>query len=505
MLPATAAALAFAETTEDPPSVVAAASCDPQRPSPWSAAMTAAVTTSGHPLASRWSADMAAQVDAFAEGVDRASEQACHEVRYEALLCLARLRERVDAMTSRLAEGNVTAAGVDRLHQSMPELVSFEHCMRVDERVGATPVESSTARSEAAAAVHGAYADGILSSDPGAAELSTARALAEGRLENHPDLHAIALRRSASSRMREGDAELSSPGGALDAAESLALVADAPAIAADIWAERANTAHILHADTDAALRDLEFADAALARAGNPAPGRMRVALIRASVLLNHGDAVSAQRHAELATATAEGIGASAFRARALLVQAEAMTAQGRDGVPVMEQATDLMRDTHAVPGPNLDEALLKLAAAYLEAEQPRPAMAVVQPVVQRLDQTRPGSVPLAYALELLGLAALDSVPHSPTDPSAKQLHSTARDAFERALAIYTELGSPLRQGGAESNLGRLALEQDRPDDAEAHYLRALEFLEQVYPANDPALATMREAIAFARASQAQAP
>ncbi len=499
------AALAYAQTLEEPPAVAAPVGCSRPAPSPWSAAMTDAVTASGHPLAAQWSADLAAQVDAFTDGVSGASAQACRETRHEALLCLARLVERVDAMTSRLADGNVTAAGVDRLHQSMPELVSFEHCMRVDERVGASAVEASKDRTEAAAAVHGAYADGVLTSDPGAADRATARALAQGRLEDHPDLHAIALRRTASSRLRRGDVDLFAPNADLDAAVALAQAADAPAVAADIWAERANTAYAVHGDTDAALRDLEFADAALARAGSPAPGTMRVAFIRASALLARGDAASAQGHAEVAAAIAQDIGASAFRARALLVEGEAIAAQGRDGIAVMEQAADLMRDTHAVPGPNLDEALLKLTGAYLEAGQPRRAMSVVQPIVQRLGQTRPGSVPLAYALELLGSAALDDVPDSPTDPSVERLHATARDAFERALTIYTDLGSPVRQGVAESNLGRLALEQNAPVEAEAHYLRALKHLEQVYPANDPDLETLRDALAHARAAAAKAP
>ncbi|MBV1859372.1 MAG: hypothetical protein KUG77_13245, partial [Nannocystaceae bacterium] len=481
----------------------AAVLCTPGEPAPWTDEMTAAVAESGHPRAARSSEAMSTRVLEFSDGVSRASLQMCQLKRYEAHRCLARLQERVDAMTRRLAAGNVTASGVDRIHGLLPELTSFEHCARVEERIGASPRGPSATRERAAVAVHGAYAAEMLSAGPDRAHHAGAQALAERLLFEHPDLYATALRRSASAAIAGGRADLDELQTLLAEAGQLALDGDAPAVQATVWIERANISHAMQADADTALEFLDFADAALVRAGSPAPGRMRCALMRAKILLSRGDASAAKEHAELAEKIAHSIGASPSRALALIVSGEALLAQDRDGVSVMEEAVQLMRDTYAVPSANFDEAALKLAAAYRQREQPLRSLAVLQPIVRRLTQTLPGSTSLAYALNEQGLAALEAVweEENPTDASAAPFHVIASDAFERALAIQTSLGSTYGQGVVESSRGRLALEQDRHADAEVHYLAAIEHLEDVLEANDPGLANMQEALAFARAAR----
>ncbi|MGH1345628.1 MAG: protein kinase domain-containing protein [Nannocystales bacterium] len=498
------AAVAFGGVPTTPPSLdVATVTCTPSVPEPWTDDMATAVAESGHPRATQWSQTMSARIQEFGEGVSQASKHACQLERYEAHRCLGRLQERVDAMTRRLAKGEVTASGVDRLQRLLPELTSFEHCLQVEERVGASPLEPTAARGQASLAVHGAYAAGLLRAEPGFARQTVAQALADGLLADHPDLHATALRRSASSAIAEGRAGLEEQHALLAAAEQRALDGDAPAVQAAVWTERANIAHAMQADADRALEFLDFADAAIIRAGSPAPGRMRSALVRAKILLSRGDTHGAKQHADSAEQLARSIGAASFRALALMVIGKTLLAEGRDGVAVMEEAVQLMRETHAVPGANFDEAVLKLAAAYRETEQPLRSLAVVQPVVRRLVETHPGSTSLAYALNVQGLAALEAVweEENPTDASAAPLHALASDSFERALAIQTSLGSAYGQGIVESSRGRLALEQDRHADAETHYLAAIEHLEQVLEPNDPNLANMRAAIAFARAER----
>ncbi len=472
----------------------------------WSPAMRSAVEVSGHRRAAERIGTLAEHVQTFATELSGASSEFCEARRHEALRCLVRVQERVDAMTGRLAAGDVTPEGVDTVNRLMPELASLEHCARIEERVGAGPESDPEARAAAVAVVHGAYADEVLGADREAAQARLGNALAQGQLEPYPDLHATALRRSASHGLRRSDRDPAEIDAQLSAAERLAMAADAPAVQARVWAERANLA-VVRGDHDAAGSHLAFADAAVVRAGTPPPEQMRVALVRASLAMQQTDFETALEMSAWAAEVAQQIGAAGFRGRALSTQAIAMQAlrQPEDALQVLEQAVELIRDDFGPEHAVTDEVLLALGEGYDAAQQPVRAVAILEPLAARLSETRPGSRALVSVLLGLGSAAINSVwvEENPTETTAAPHYAIARDAFERSLTIVTELGDVFRQGSVESALGRLALEQDRHADAEGHYLRAIGFLEQVLPANDPRLEVMGQALAMARAGLAK--
>ncbi len=487
----------YATTSAAPP----AAACVVDQPTAWSPAMREAVARSGHVRADERAATLARMLDRFAAEVAETSRRYCTAGRHEARRCLGRSRERVDAMAQRLASGDVTATGVDAMVRLLPEFVSVDHCERIEERIGAGSHRDRGDRGPVAREIHGAFADELLGSDSAAARTRLAAVLAGDQLEHYPDLQATALRRSASYELSRADRGISEIEARLGAAERLALEADAPVIQARVWIELANSA-LGRGDHEGARSQLAFADTAIIRAGDPAPERMRAALVRANVDMQSLDFAAAVQEATRAAQTAASIGAPGFLGRVLVTRAAAMLALDRteEAVAALEESLVLIRDSYGPEHPVTDEATWALGKAYVSAQRPWRAVTTLRPLADRLRETRAGSRPLASILVTLGNAYMDAVIRSPdARMSTAARYEAAELAFEQALAIVRTMGDVFRQGGVESALGRLAQARGRHADAAAHYARAVGLLEQTLPANDLRLADARTGLETSRA------
>ncbi|MBV1858204.1 MAG: serine/threonine protein kinase [Nannocystaceae bacterium] len=472
--------------------------CDGPMPQVWSLAMEASILKSEHPSATEHVQRLARSMDTFSVEYRSAHFKFCGAQRHEARACLDAVREPLDAMTRRLATGSVTASGVSTLVRKMPELVSFEHCHRVGERVGVQPQPDRRARAAAADLVFGAVADQVLGQDPHPSADVLTEALEAGRLDEFPDLRAAALRHLASQQLMHGTHPTAGLYEDLTTAEGLAMLADAPRIQAAVWMERTNLS-IFEADLVSAGSHLAFADAATKRAGSPVPDAMRVALLRAMYLAESEDFEGALASAVEASELAQGIGAVAFRGRADSARVAALDGLGRfdEAIAAARGAVASSSEGYGLEHPVTDQAHLALGTVLVASGRAREAMTGLIALADRLSHTRPDSQALGSVLIGLGNAA-----NQISDPQGRAGElpeaATARDAFQDALVIYAKLEAAWGQGLAEAGLGQLALRQRRFSDAEGHYVRALFLLEQDMNHNDPELVLAREELRQAR-------
>ena len=453
------------------------AACELREPAPWSEAMRTAIQHSGHPQAKERADALEARMSTFADGWRELDRALCEAGRAEGRRCLMRVVERIDAVTQRLARGDVSLTGIDTVARLMPELISFEHCERIEERNEAPPeLDTAAARAAAAAAVHGAYAEELLGDDQ-TAHQQIATALEHGTFDPFPDLHATAIRRWASYAMRTADLDVAAVEAHLHDAERLAQEADAPSVLARILIERS-----ILMDPQAARQTFEFARAALARAGEPAPERIRLALVEALVAIQAHDYATALERAEFVRREAEGLGSDALRGRALMLLGTAKQNLGHDKetIQVLERAHELLVDTYGASHAVTEEAEYRLAEAHRAGGQPALAVAALEPLVERLQRERPGSVPLAGALAELGHARIEAFEGK-----------GAREAFEQAQSIYRALEIPFGVAAAEAGLAQLAYQHDRWAESVHRYAHSLSIFEEILSPDDSNLLEIR--------------
>ncbi len=464
--------------------------CEPRPLTRWSPTIDAAIEASAHPKAAARTQTLQADITSFVDGWQQLDRALCQTGRSEGRRCLQRVAERVEAMTTRLAVGDLRPAGIDSVARLMPEMISFEHCGRIEDRDGVVTDIDPAARADAVAAVHGAYAEELLG-DRAAARRGLAEALEQGALDPFPDLHATALRRSASHGLRQADQTFESLDARLQLAERLAMEGDAPVIQVRVWLELVN---VTIGDVVLSRRYLEFAESALERAGNPAPERMRKLFTEAVVATHAHDYAAVVDFADRAELMAEQLGASAFVGQTLMTSGRAMTLQNRfdDGLDRLQRAQAIARRSYGVEHPTTYHAEHRLASAYREAGQLDRATAAFEDQLERLSVSHPGSAMFALVQEGLAMVRVDAGDWD-----------EARRLFLEVRAYFARMGDPRREGSALANLAQVDEFQGRWAEAVVAYTAAFSLLEDVVPPGAPTLVTISKALARAK-SQAEA-
>ncbi len=188
----------------------------------------------------------------------------------------------------------------------------------------------------------------------------------------------------------------------------------------------------------------------------------------AGVYANLGQMAAAREHFREALSLAENLDNPELRAAALAGLGNVLTLEPTDrdeAEQALRQALELTRTTgyYRLEG----EIRLSLGNLYLVNDQPRKALAELQPALHLF---RGLGNPFQIGLGLMASAG-----------AGEKLGNieVAEQNYRRALEIAEELRLPELEWAALSGLGKLLVGQDKPGEALQYYLRALETLENL--------------------------
>lgn len=459
---------------------------------PWTTAdrdgMRGALARSGHPDAESRTGEITAALDGFARRWTELDAEACATGTIAARRCLDRRREHVAAVVHGVGQLPMTARAVDRLSRTLPEILGLDECGRIPSD-GPQGAGESPARAAVATRVHLAHTRELLIGY--AAALPDYEALLDDpEISAFPDLAAENLRRATSARLVLGRIDLGTATAAFERAEATAAAGDDPAVASRVLIDRANAAGAA-GDPSEARRLLRFSASHLARAGNPAPESIRVAILEAELAVFLDSPEAALTQATSAWDAARAIGCDALAERAQLVVARAALEQGQPAraAAILEE---LQRATVAALGDDgheLVEIELSLGQALISAARPSAAREIYERVAGRLAASQPDSDNLAFALA--GLAAARA--------QGGDLDGAA-EAAERSATIYRIHGDAMGEAMVEITAAEIAHRDGRRSDALAALARGRAIYEAHLGVDHPNLAQIRElAVEFAAA------